>query len=437
MIVRRAKWSRTIIHQCKKTKILFAISLILLPLTLFSQNFEVKLSDKQIQKVEKARDARTKLKRYKKYYSKDSLKQAKAARKYWRYKSDSLVKANRLADELPGGQHIDALKGVSPDSSQVDSLQAIAQQKVEQELKAATGAAEVERMAGQKIGDLDNPDSLKSAAGHVAQEEAKQYGSKLEGMEELQAFQEERNALKEWQDAPDTYKNDVEKYSDVEEMRNTGREMAKEKAAEFFAAHSEKLQAAQKKLQRLQKKYIKLPNSNDMSTAVKRSSLKGRPLKERLYLGGNFIVNSIKPFSIDLTPQVGYKFNKKFIVGVGGTIRHTFGSDTIASVPAIPSNSYGYKGFTSYDIAMGFFAYGEFERLSKKVAIAGSDQQETIWVNGLLAGAGKKFNVHALVNVNVLVLYNFLHDYQNAIYPRAWTLKFGFELSERAFLRRR
>ena len=76
------------------------LTLIIFFLTLtfgFSQgqDLAVNLSEKHLKKIESTKDARSKLQKYRKYYTKDSLKAAKRMLKYWRQKSDSLTKAMR------------------------------------------------------------------------------------------------------------------------------------------------------------------------------------------------------------------------------------------------------------------------------------------------------------------------------------------------------
>ena len=108
------------------------------------------------------------------------------------------------------------------------------------------------------------------------------------------------------------------------------------------------------------KKYSMVPNSNDLSTAIKRTSLKGRTFKERLVLATNFQILNYRPVMIDFSPSVGYKFNSRFAVGVGGMYRQTFK----ASLSRLSPQVIGYKVFSNYDVVNNFFAYVEFARNS-------------------------------------------------------------------------
>lgn len=185
----------------------------------------------------------------------------------------------------------------------------------------------------------------------------------------------------------------------------------------------------------LQKKYSKVISSDDLSTAEKRSSLEGKSFKQRLFIGGNFNVTSTDPIAIDLTPQVGYKFNRRFIVGVGMLYRKTFSNDSIKTV-GVPENGIGYNAFTSYDIVKSFFAYGEYSALITEEAGTGSDGKVKKQVDGLMLGIGKKVSIHPNVNMTIMLLYDFFHKPMNSLTPKPFSIKIGFQLSELAMLKK-
>src|SRR5579859_8167495 len=117
----------------------------------------------------------------------------------------------------------------------------------------------------------------------------------------------------------------------------------------------------QTRLSKLMRRYSYVPNSNDLSTAVKRTSLKGRTFKERLVVAGNFQLLNTTPVTLDFSPIAGYKFNSKWSAGIGMNYRQTFSNNPTTSVKLSPS-VFGVKVFASYDVAKGFFAYTEFDR---------------------------------------------------------------------------
>ncbi len=402
--------------------------LILLTNLAQAQTLNVQLSEKHLNKIEKAEDGRTKLKKYRKFYSKDSLKQAKRLKKYWKQKSDSLAKAKRR--ELLGKYKEEYAGNLPQPDSSLPTRDGLQKAKSELPQSAALNEAqqELHNLAGGDLGNLKNKDSLASYAGSYAQQKVeKQVGQ----LGEMQTLQQQQQELQDIQQLPQQYKKEYEGYTDPEKLKEEGKTMATEKAAAFMAQHGEKLEVVQKKISHLQRKYISLPNSNDLSTAVKRTSLKDHSFRERLVIGGNFNINNIKPLSLDLSPQLGYRFNKRFIVGIGGTYRQTF-TDSLKVSPAIPANSYGFRAFSSYDVFKSFFAYGEYEQMSKE--ITAGDRKQTEWVDGLLLGIGREISVHPKLNMNVMMLYNLINEQENPIYGRRWVMKVGFQLSELALL---
>ncbi|MEO1099409.1 MAG: hypothetical protein AAFX57_16890 [Bacteroidota bacterium] len=410
--------------------------LLLICLTGFAhaQTFKVRLSQKHLNKVERAKDGRSRLKKYRKFYSKDSLKQAKKEKKFWKHKSDSLLKARRKGKP---GQYEEVYTKQIPkaDSTLLDSAKNIAVSEAKDVAQNSPeyikGQQKLNELKGNvDLNQLKNKDSLTSYAGNYAQQQAEDQLGQVAGMSDLQKQRVELEGLTQLQEQ---YKSDYGGYADPEKLRTEGKSMASEQAAAFMAQHGDKVAAIQKKISRLQRKYIKLPNSNDLSSAVKRTSLTGRTFKERLVIGGNFNINNIDPLSLDLSPQLGYRFNKRFTVGVGGTYRQTF-SDSLATSPAIPADTYGFRGFSSYDVFKNFFAYGEYEQMAKEVTQA--DRKKTEWVDGLLIGLGREISVHPKLNMNVMVLYNFINEQENPIYGRRWVVRVGFQLSELALLKR-
>ena len=90
----------------------------------------------------------------------------------------------------------------------------------------------------------------------------------------------------------------------------------------------------------------------------------------------------------------------------------------------------------SYDVVKSFFAYGEYEYMNTQAMDSTSDVSNRQWVSTLQLGIGRKFSIHPKVQGQVMVLYNFLHDPARPVYPRPWSIRVGFSLSELAMLRR-
>lgn len=452
------------------------LTILLLLITVatgFAQKPELQLSGKHLGRIENTEDPRDKLRKFHKFYSKDSSRYAKQVEKYWQQKSDSLLKASqqeeyaRQLEQFPldsgaVGEMI-AEKGNVPDSTDLagklpvtgrfgavkDSIQnvdsaavkekvtALAKNEIPDSSRIAGAAWEKSGLSGYKD-DISRlrTDSLQGMPGQYAQKGAGMVESKFTDRDEVDVFKDQKEELEAMKNGPANYKAQVEQYQDTDKLKEEAQQKAREEMIANIVNHQEELGAVQKKISAMQRKYASVLNSNDLSTAVKRTSLKGKPFRERLFIGGNFNVNNLDPVSIDASPQVGYKFNRKFIAGVGGSYRYTFGKDSISSIPAIPEDSYGYRAFSSYDIFSNFFIYGEYERMAKEIKQAGADETSTQWVEGLMLGAGREFSVHPKLNMTIMVLYNFLYDPQNAIYPKPWTVKLGFHLSELGLLKK-
>lgn len=438
--------------------------LLLISILSQAQDVNITISEKHLNKVEKAETGREKLKKYRKYYQKDSAKHVKKMKKYWQAKSDSLSKAQ---------QQLAKAKAQLPDSTTKDSLKNVvngeAQQYLAENEALNTAKSEAEQYSQQveELKKLQNKDSLKATAnayGKQGMQKAEGAAAQRAGVGELkkqeQAILGQQQQLEQYQageyasklqedlditdykdqvtDAADIdrYKNQAQQYTNKDQLKAQGQEQAKQKAVNFFKTHADKLKPAQKEMAKLQQKYRSIANSNELDKAIKRNSLEGKPLRERLFIGGHFNVNSTDPLSLDLSPKLGYKLNKRWVVGIGGTYRKTFSDDSISTNLNMPNDGYGYSGFTSYDAVRGFFVYGEYERMTKDIAATETTAATTQWIDGLMLGIGRKFSVHRSVNMQVIAMYNFLHTPENALYTRPLTVKVGFSLSELAMLKK-
>ncbi len=242
------------------------------------------------------------------------------------------------------------------------------------------------------------------------------------------------------------YQKQMAGYQDSEKLKSEGKAKAKEQALERAAGLASKIQALSGPMTKLKNKYSSLLNSDDLSTGIKANSLKGRPLRERWVLGGNFNVTSTAPLMIDLSPQVGYKIDKRFQAGIGGIYRAKF-VDTVGIANSISPSRYGFTSFASYGLLLNFFAYAEWEH-TKILSRVGAPQPISTtpvpdppatkqWVDGLLIGVGRQFIFHPKVKGSVLFLWNPLHKNGNSPYHEAFVVKTGFQLSELAMLKKK
>jgi hypothetical protein len=228
------------------------------------------------------------------------------------------------------------------------------------------------------------------------------------------------------------YANELQQLQDSTYLKEQAQKRAQEAAVRYLAENPQLLDGVQAKMNKLMKKYSVVPNSNDLSTATKRSSFKGRAFTERLQVATNFQLVSIDPLSIDFAPQVGYKINRYFVAGAGALYRKTFKE----ALPSLAPEVIGYRGFLSYDVVKNLFAYGEYGRNSP-----GFKTVETkvvrLWEGTLLVGAGRKFSMGTRLESTLMVGYNFLHEKGNTVFPRPWIIRICFQTSELAMMKRR
>ena len=227
----------------------------------------------------------------------------------------------------------------------------------------------------------------------------------------------------------------LNEFSNPESMKEEGKEKGKEQALDHFAQHAEKLQAAQGNLGGLLGKYREFTDSNDLSNAVKRSSLKGKTFMEHIVIGGNFAVQSTDPIAVDMSPIIGYKFNKKLYAGLGMNYRHTFSDSLKGSWYVSPSNT-SFRLFVNYTFFRNYFAYTEVERAGLKLK-ENSETKSNIWRTNYFIGGGRKILIHPKLHLTVTALYNLNNERNNPAYPRRFQVRIGFQTSELAFRKKK
>ncbi len=417
----------------------------------------ISLSDKHIAKVNKIKDPEKKLKKYRKFYSRDSARHVRAVKRYWKREIASSYKQQatsasktRLGEEIEGQLNEELTLG---EQLSVDSvLLEKAKEKGKEEWEALEKPEELEGLEVYKDVKLDS--TLKQRVVSELKSEAKAKFDQLEKPKEV----EELLAIKGIQlDSTLTDSATVAKVRKQlisrgeQELRKTSiiSELDENKAAATEAqkrlfqtpeevplkdgqldsaalkqqaletAKTQLMRVAQRtgamnQVNRLKNKYGKVLNSNDLSTAVKRNSLKGEPFGQRLVLGGNFNLLDTDPFSVDLSGSLGYKFTKRLLLGVQGS--HRVGQADSASVS-------GGRTFVNYDLAKNFYVAGEFELMRQTLSTESATREE--WHPGFFLGVGRKFSLLPKVNAQVALMYNFLHENRGGIYNRPLVVRFG------------
>ncbi|HAS44892.1 MAG TPA: hypothetical protein DCS93_30710 [Microscillaceae bacterium] len=198
----------------------------------------------------------------------------------------------------------------------------------------------------------------------------------------------------------------------------------KAEAKKFLAQHQGQLKAAQEKLAGLKQKYQSIASTRDLKSGLKRKSLKGQGSK-RLILGGKFDIASYVPFSLDLAPRLGYRFDKRLSAGIMGGYRKTWGD--LKNISLLPE-SFHYAGFLNYTIVRSFYAYGEIGQ-SQVAPPANTPQEQSTprWERTLLVGLGKSVRVGKKISLQTLLLHNLWHNPAQAVYPSRWVIRFGMQ----------
>ncbi len=159
----------------------------------------------------------------------------------------------------------------------------------------------------------------------------------------------------------------------------------------------------------------------------------GETLKSRLYVGGTFGLGFGTYTNIDLSPMVGYNFNRHLSGGVGMT--YMFYSYRNGS-QSIRGNFYGGRIFTRIlplpDQLPGIFIHGEFESINNERYITKNPytnpELARAWTPAVLVGAGFRQQAGTNSYFTVSVLYNTLDEGtpESTIYGGPLIYRVGF-----------
>lgn len=447
-------------------KIYFNILFILIYGYGFSQTLNINLSPNHAQKLSTIKSGHKRLVKFYKFYKKDSVKHFKKQDRHYRKLIDSAyraeIKQERLNKKLakrgviiPSCQLARADSAdrefkkwwkVLKDSTTSDSMKQIARVKVKEiALERASlnpsfqnllnnyqlhgEATDWEKLC-KAVPGVDTLRSVfNSSPDQLFSEAEKQAENRLTKSKSLAGLNGEFSKATEIQNLPEKYKQQYSKFTNKDSLTAEAKEKAVQQALDYFSEHGKELQAVQQKASSLLAKYKDYTNSNDLSNGIKQTSLKGKTLWERIVLSGNFNVVSTSPFSIDLSPLVGYKFNTKFFMGLGMNYRYTYKDSIRYSWYVSPSNS-SFKAFASHDFIKNFYAYMEWEKSS--VSIRNDERMQKKWMNNYFIGIGKRLAIHPKLYMTITALYNLNSDSKNPVHPNRFQIRTGFQLSELA-----
>ncbi len=246
--------------------------------------------------------------------------------------------------------------GISPLTSKVnEQLGQITNKKNEDWIKSdLPDYQNISKEAGQNSELLKDPSKIDD----VVDTQAGQ-------LSEFQSLTNETKELVAPKQLPKSMLADLKRFQDQEALKAEAKNKVVEQATDYFAGHEGQLTEAQGALTKLKKKYSYIPDSRDLSTAIKANSLKREPLKKRIVPGLGFQLNRTNPITLDLSPNLLFRFNKLFSARISGIYRVNLGIENNSS---ISQNSvedvYGGSAIAQHKFWKGFFVHAEFQYLS-------------------------------------------------------------------------
>ena len=204
-----------------------------------------------------------------------------------------------------------------------------------------------------------------------------------------------------------------------------------QEARQHFARHGDALQDGQQQLSKLKQKYKAVQTEQDKFERA--TSLKGEPWTARLLLGSYFQLYKEPSFQVDLSPFVGYRFNTRWSVGVGGSYRAAFRRAAFRQVPGSVLSRMApiYQGrvFVEGEVCRGFSAQLSYERSWQPLPAVSQDAAGARRTDHLLFGVGKHYRLSRWVQGTTLLLYR--PGAQDHAWPLSrWNLRAGFLLSQ-------
>lgn len=248
------------------------------------------------------------------------------------------------------------------------------------------------------------------------------------GLEELGSSTE---AIDQIKSTSETYKTQVKQYQNRSFMKQQLSEKFLKMSSERIAQNTEALQTAHKEMSKYKKKYTQVQSIKELPKRMP-NVMKGKSFWERKIFGLYVQTQTNEYTSIDLLPAFGYKLSGIFTAGVSGTYRLNF--QPTEDLPSYyPDHQmYGYHLFIQTKLSRGFHFHTEFERMNAEVhsfSLFTTQETKREWVNGLLVGLIKRYNVSRVFKGNVQALINLNHKQSTSPYNKKFMLRFGIEIN--------
>jgi len=210
------------------------------------------------------------------------------------------------------------------------------------------------------------------------------------------------------------------KYQDPELVKQRILEKSKHVSNDLLKQYKDKVAAAQANV------FDQKPDSihfNDPLQNYQPNALPSKKFKDRVLPGFTVEVVRQSTTSIDVSSFVGYRFNTKANVWLGYMYRVRISEDKILNQHA---TVYGPRLSFNYDVYKGFYLRATGERLRANVPSQSADAFNREWVNALLVGIGKDYQVGSIIRGDVHAMYNVIYKQDKTPYPKKFNIRFGF-----------
>lgn len=244
---------------------------------------------------------------------------------------------------------------------------------------------------------------------------------------ELSPLAEQQSALDAWQANPmGETGNPLSSATATqpEAVAEQAKQRALQQARQYFAQHNEAVQEGQQQLDELKQKYKAVQSEQDKYERA--TSLRGEPWAARLLLGSYFQFYREPSFQVDLSPFVGYRFNTRWSVGMGGTYRAAF---RWAASRQVPGSVPIYQGrvFVEREVYRGFALQVAYERSGQSFPVVSPGEKGAVIDQHLLAGIGKSYAITRKIRGTTLLLYR-PGSIDESLQLSRWNLRTGFFL---------
>ena len=225
---------------------------------------------------------------------------------------------------------------------------------------------------------------------------------------------------------PGTYQQKIEQHQDPAYRKNQARQRLMEKSQDYLTDQPEAIQTGQQRMSKLKRKYSEVQSEQDKY--VRAARLSDSAWVTRLVPGLALQIHRgtsplLPARSFDLLPFMGYRFNTRWSVGVGGTYRLSVDSRyrLVRHRPV-----YGGRLYAESVVYKGFLVQVAYERLRTNLpATDGSDQLHRTTYGTGLVGLGKQYGISKKVRGNVL-LFHHVDVRSPRPHVTRWGIRMGF-----------